>query len=88
MKKEEIKTRIIFIMFDEFNHVMLSKEKITEETKLDKDLKMDSLHMVELVMSLEEEFGIEISDEDAEKYFDYKNIGSVIDYITEKIKGE
>jgi acyl carrier protein len=44
------------------------------------DLNADSLDLVELIMSLEEEFGVEISDEDAEKI---KTVQDAIDYISE-----
>lgn len=42
------------------------------------DLGADSLDMVEIIMKLEEQFGVEISDEDAERL---KTVGDVIDYI-------
>ncbi len=44
------------------------------------DLNADSLDLVELIMSLEEEFGLEIGDEEAEKI---KTVQDAIDYITE-----
>ena len=46
-----------------------------------KDLDADSLDLVEFVMALEEEFGIEIPDEDAEKIL---TVGKALDYIKEK----
>jgi len=49
------------------------------------DLGADSLDTVELVMALEEEFGIEIPDEDAEKA---KTVGDVVAYIDKKLKDE
>lgn len=50
---------------------------ITMETKFE-DLNADSLDVVEVIMALENEFDIEIPDEEAEKI---KNIGSVVDYV-------
>ena len=53
-------------------------KKITETTSLMDDLDADSLDAVEIVMSIEDEFGIEIPDEDAEGF---KNIGDIVSYI-------
>ncbi len=50
---------------------------ISMETKFE-DLNADSLDVVEVIMALENEFDIEIPDEEAEKI---KNIGSVVDYV-------
>ncbi|MHB1419018.1 MAG: acyl carrier protein [Bacillota bacterium] len=47
------------------------------------ELNADSLDIVELIMALEEEFDLEISDEDAEKL---RTIGNAVDYIKEKTK--
>ena len=55
-------------------------EKVTPEAEFIQDLNADSLDMVELVMSLEEEFGIEISDEDVEKIV---KVGDAVEYIEE-----
>ncbi|MDX9916428.1 MAG: acyl carrier protein [Gudongella sp.] len=57
-------------------------EEITMETSLMKDLEADSLDAVEIMMALEDEFGIEIPDEDAEKF---ANIGDITKYVEEKI---
>ncbi|MCM8792259.1 MAG: acyl carrier protein [Candidatus Omnitrophica bacterium] len=57
-------------------------EEVTESASFVNDLGADSLDTVELVMALEEEFGIEIADEDAEKI---TTVGEAIRYIEEKI---
>ncbi len=57
-------------------------EEIAMETSLMKDLEADSLDAVEIMMALEDEFGIEIPDEDAEKF---ANIGDITKYVEEKI---
>lgn len=57
-----------------------STEDITPSTSLMKDLEADSLDAVEIIMAIEDEFGIEISDEEAEKL---KNIGDIANYIEE-----
>ena len=58
-------------------------EEVTDTASFIDDLGADSLDTVELVMALEEEFGIEIPDEDAEKM---TNVGESIKYIEEKAK--
>jgi acyl carrier protein len=56
-------------------------EEVTPEASFVDDLGADSLDTVELVMALEEEFGIEIPDEDAEKI---TTVGDAVKYIEEK----
>jgi len=56
-------------------------EDITPESSFINDLGADSLDTVELVMALEEEFGVEIPDEDAEKI---STVGDAIKYIEQK----
>ena len=56
-------------------------EQVTPEAKFIEDLGADSLDTVELVMALEEEFEIEIPDEDAEKI---TTVHQAIDYINER----
>lgn len=60
----------------------IEDEDITAESSFVEDLGADSLDTVELVMAFEEEFKIEIPDEDAEKILSVKN---AIDYIKEKV---
>jgi acyl carrier protein len=59
----------------------VNEEEVTEEASFIEDLGADSLDTVELVMAFEEEFGIEIPDEDAEKI---QTVGQAIEYIESK----
>jgi len=73
--------------FDKIKEVIIDKlgvdeSAITEEAHFVNDLGADSLDTVELIMEFEEEFGIEIPDEDAENI---TTVGSAVDYI-EKIQ--
>lgn len=63
----------------------VKKEEIKPESSFVDDLGADSLDTVEIVMALEEEFGIEIPDEDAEKM---ATVGEAIKYIDEKAKSK
>ncbi|HLM67027.1 MAG TPA: acyl carrier protein [Longimicrobium sp.] len=60
------------------NELGVEAEKVTPEAKFVDDLGADSLDTVELVMAFEEEFGMEIPDEDAEKL---QTVGDAISYI-------
>ena len=73
--------------YDKVKEIIIDKlgieeSKITMEAKFIEDLGADSLDTVELIMQFEEEFDIEISDDDAEKL---TTVGSSIDYITSKL---
>ncbi len=56
----------------------VNESEVTSEAKFVDDLGADSLDLVELVMALEEEYNIEISDEEAEKIL---TVGDAIEYI-------
>lgn len=58
----------------------IDEEKITEGSSFNEDLGADSLDLFEMVMSLEDKFGIEIPTEDLEGI---KTVGDVVDYIKE-----
>ena len=72
-------TRIKEIIIDKLG---IEESKITTEARFIEDLGADSLDTVELIMQFEEEFDIEIPDEDAEKL---NTVGSSVDYINEKL---
>ena len=66
-------------------HLGVNEEEVTLDASFVGDLGADSLETVELVMSFEEEFGIEIPDEDAEKIL---HVNEAIDYIESHAKGK
>ena len=63
------------------NELGVEAEKVTPEASFVEDLGADSLDTVELVMAFEEEFGMEIPDEDAEQL---QTVGDAIKYIEEQ----
>ncbi len=63
--------------------LMIDIEEVTDEASLEGDLNADSLDMVELIMELEDEFGIEIPDEDAKKV---STVGEAIAYIEARVQ--
>ena len=59
----------------------VAEDQVTEEARFIEDLNADSLDQVELIMALEEQFGAEIPDEEAEKL---TTVGDAIEYIEKK----
>ncbi len=62
------------------NELGVEPEKVTEDASFVEDLGADSLDIVELVMAFEEEFGVDIPDEEAEKL---QTVGDAINYLNE-----
>lgn len=62
----------------------VDESQIVPEASFVEDLNADSLDLVELIMSLEEEFNIQIPDEDAEKI---RTVGDAIAYLEERLEG-
>ncbi len=67
------------------NELGVEPEKVTNDASFVEDLGADSLDTVELVMAFEEEFGIDIPDEDAEQM---RTVGDAITYLRDKSGGE
>ncbi len=80
MSEKSIEQRIKDIIVEQLG---VKPEQVTPEAKFIEDLGADSLDTVELVMALEEEFGSEIPDEQAEKL---QSVGDVIRYVEEQQK--
>ncbi len=76
MSKVDV-SKVIDIVAEQLN---VDKDEVTQDASFVEDLGADSLDQVELVMRLEEEFGIEIPDEDAEKI---TRVKEAISYIEE-----
>jgi len=66
------------------DRLKVSEDQVTMDASFEHDLKADSLDMVELVMGLEEEFEIQIPDEDAEKVTTVKQ---AVEYIDQNVEG-
>ena len=74
-----VEQRVIEIVCE---HLAVNKETVTRNAAFIEDIGADSLDIVELVMELEEEFDIQIPDDQAEKI---KTVGEAIDYIDKAI---
>lgn len=59
-------------------HLGIEAEKVTRDANFVDDLSADSLDIIELVMAFEEEFGVEIPDDAAEKF---QTFGQLVDYV-------
>jgi len=80
-------SRRISMVFEKIKKIIseqvdIEEEKITMETSLLKDLEADSLEAVEILMEISDEFGIEISDEEAEKF---QTVGDIVEYVEHHI---
>jgi acyl carrier protein len=76
------------MVFDKIKDIVVEQlvldnaDNIKMETSMIDDLDADSLDAVEVIMAIEDEFDIEIDDEDAEGF---KSIGDIVDYVNSKI---
>ena len=81
MDKSEIHEKLASVLVEELG---LDKDKITAEAKFEEDLEVDSLGVVELLMALEDNFGVAIPDEEAENIV---TVGQAVDLVHEKLGG-
>ena len=75
MEREELLEKVKAVIVDQLN---VEEDDVVEDASFVDDLGADSLDIVELVMALEEEFGISIPDEEAENI---KTVGDAVNYI-------
>ncbi len=82
MSDNGLETRVRKIIAD---RLQVDAESVTPAASFVEDLGADSLDLVELVMAFEEEFSVEIPDQDAENM---KTVGAAIDYLKKKVDAQ
>ena len=79
MDRNEVSEKLTGVLVSELG---LDAEKINDEAHFEEDLDVDSLGVVELLMALEDEFGVKIPDEEAESIM---TVGQAVDMVHTKL---
>lgn len=79
MERTEIESKLTDLLVEELG---LERDKVTSEARFEEDLEVDSLGVVELLMALEDGFGVKIADEEAEKI---ATVGQAVDIVESKL---
>jgi acyl carrier protein len=79
MERAEVESKMTDLLVDELG---IDREKIAMSATFEEDLEVDSLGVVELLMALEDNFGVSIPDEEAEKI---GTVGEAVDMVIQKL---
>jgi acyl carrier protein len=74
--REEVFERVKEVLTEQLG---VDENEVSEDASFQEDLDADSLDLVELIMELEDQFGIKIADEDAQKI---QTVGQAVDYVS------
>ena len=79
MQRDEIESKMTDLLVDELG---IDRDKVKPEARFEEDLEVDSLGVVELLMALEDNFGVKIPDEEAEKI---STVSEAVDTVATKL---
>jgi acyl carrier protein len=79
MERAEVESKLVGLLVDELG---LERDKITMDATFEEDLEVDSLGVVELLMALEDSFGVQIPDEEAEGI---TTVGEAVTVVMDKM---